>query len=450
MTIIMRPEFDLYVLARILFARVLLLLATAAYALSLIYCLDMYAGVKWPQYGFSFRPMSASDAILLGFSIFIWCLVLPLKIDRPSSLFLIVIFTFVCVPAAVSMVSIKDAKDGYFYPLLISLGIGFFVACIMVRCFSWSSVSREVSNGLVYMLALMWLFAIAFLIYSFGEVIRFSGLHEIYVQRVRGAAGSLFEGYVQTYFGYFLSPALLVFGMARRSLLLKMMGGGGAVVLYMITAEKAALMYPVFIIVFYFVFSRMSLFLYSAAIAFFFSFILFFSVLFCDDLSLAEFVSWYLGVRSLLIPGTFVAHYFSYFSDQGFTALSHITGMSVFVSPPDQLATHPRWPSIGYLVGEDYFGIPTLNANANFIAWDGVASFGELGVLLSLLFFALFLIVLDWSARGISSLVSVVMLVPLALTLTNGSLFTAMVSFGGAAFLMIFFLAKKKFPDRTS
>ena len=330
------------------------------------------------------------------------------------------------------MVGLQAPNDSFYYPLLFSLAIGFTLACLVTRSFSWQGPPRKDAAQLLPFLVIAWLACLAILVYLFGSIMSFSGLDEIYMQREQGKAGNLFEGYVQTYFGYVFSPALLAFGLVRKNYLLVAAGFAGSVVLYMITAEKAVFMYPIFMTLLFLVLrlSEVS-FLTTSFIALVFSGLLYFATVFYTDSAIASFVAWYLGIRSILFPGVFVAHYSNFFGEYGYTSATQITGVSLLIETPVSFSSDPRWPSIGLLVGEDYMGIPTMNANASFVAWDGVASFGLYGAFGSLLLFAMFLVVLDKCSRGINKSLVLPLLVPLALTLTNGSLFTAFTSFGG-------------------
>lgn len=409
-----------------------LFLSSIVYAAVLTYCLAVYAAVEWAEYKFSFGGVSVLDACVLGVVFVVWAVVMPRRIQRPSSLFLVVIYLFVCVPAAVAMVGLERPSDDFYYPLLISLALGFALACLAPHIVSWRGLPRKDATQLLPLLAIAWIACLSVLVFSFGPVMSFSGLDQIYAQRELGKAGNLFEGYAQTYFGYVFSPALLAFGLVKKNYLLVVAGIVGSVVLYMITAEKAVFMYPVFMIFLFFALRfNAGLFLAPSIIALVFSASLFFATLLYRDSAIASFVAWYLGIRSLLVPGVYLVHYSNFFGDYGYTLATHISGVNLLIDTPVNFSSHPRWPSIGHLVGEDYLGIPTLNANANFIAWDGLASFGPYGALVVLLLFALFLVTLDKCSRGINQTLVLPLLLPLALTLTNGSLFTGLASFGG-------------------
>lgn len=422
--------------------RIPLFLSSMIYSLALVYCLASYAAAEWPQYGFSYGGLGSLDVALVAGAILLWSLVLPKNIDRPSSLFLVVVYLFLCIPGVVLMVGLDREPDDIYYPLLIVLAIGFAFSCVMARSFSWKGVGRADSRYFLDFLLVVWVIGFVFLIVSYGSVMSFSGLEEIYIQRERGAARSLIDGYIQAYFGYVISPALLVFGLFYRRYLLIFAGVSGALTLYMITAEKAGFIYPVFIVVLFSALkSRLRLASSVSFMAILFSVVLFLAIFLNAEYSAASFVAWYLGIRSLLFPGAFIAYYADFFGKYGYTYFGHISGISKLGGAPDIFLSDTRWPSLGLLVGEDYLGVPTLNANASFIASDGVASFGYFGVVAAFILFTLFLIVLDWVSRGVNPVLALPILLPLALTLTNGSLFTSMTSFGGLFWIVCFCMA---------
>lgn len=419
--------------------RGLLFASSVVYAMSLAYCLKYYASLQWSEYGFSYGGVSVDDALLILVAAAVWSIVLPLRIDRPSSLFLIVIYLFVGVPSIVAMVGLERSPEGMYYALLFCIVLAFSLACVLCRAFAWESVKRSHSDGFVVFMVVAWSLSAVILVVSFWDIMAIVSLDEIYAQRSLGAARNLIEGYLQTYFGLVFSPALLVIGLNKRRPALCALGCIGALILYSITAEKAVFMYPLFIIVLFIALRSGSRILTSASsVAVLFAIILVLSVTFHGESSIAAFVAWYLGVRSLLIPGAFVCYYADYFGWRGYTFFSQISGLGAIVERPSAFIHEERWPSLGHMVGESFLGIPTLNANASFIASDGVASLGLPGVFLIFLVFALFVMLLDRVSRGVSADFTLPVLLPLALTLTNGSLFTALTSFGGAFYVLAF------------
>lgn len=278
---------------------------------------------------------------------------------------------------------------------------------------------------------------LAFLYWRFGGVMSFVALDSIYEQRERGAAQNFVEGYAQTYSQYVLSTGLLAVGLVYRKPFAVILGLFGSVSNYMITAEKAGLMYPAFIVVLYIVLSTRLRFLRGLAfISLSLAAIVLFSVWNYQRSQIAEFSAWYLGMRTILTPGALVVHYLNFFESIGNTFFSHVRGLNFFVPPPTAFANDVRFPEIGVIIGEDYFNFPKLNANASFLASDGIASLGLLGIPIVFALLGLLLRGLDAVSRGVGK-AALLILLPIALTLTNGSLFTVLASFGGLFWILV-------------
>lgn len=428
-------------------SRIVVFPVSCFYVWSLVNLLANYASIEWAMYGYSYNKIEYIDLIILSATLVTWAFVVPKRIDRPSSLVLTIIYIFVCLPAIVAILGFEKNSTNKHYLLLLVLVLGFSLSCLLTngsKRYSYD-LAREYSKKFMPFLIFLWFISFGFLLYTSASLMNFAGLDTIYEQREIGAAKNLFEGYIQTYFGYVISPALVVIGLHKKNYLYVVLGFLGGIVLYLITAEKAVITYPVFVAVFYFILKTKSYFCHTIVfIMLMFSFFLLFAASFYESNEAAAFIAWYLGIRTLLIPGAFIVHYADYFSETGYTYLTHVSGISNFINIPAQYLTDARWPSVGLLVGEDYLNIPTMNANANFMASDGIASYGVVGLFISLMLFAIFLIALDKAAQGIKNSISLPILLPIALTLTNGSLFTVLVSFGGLFWIIAFklFFAK--------
>lgn len=422
-------------------SRIMLFLASYIYIFSLTNLLANYAAVEWVMYGFSYKEPEFIDLIAATFGLLVWSFLLPKKIDYPSSLILIIVYVFVCLPATVTILCFEKISAYNTYIFLFALILGFSFSCLLVQKFKkkYHTAAREYSNEFILILICLWCLSLVTILYFSIGIMSFAGFDSIYEQREIGAAKNLFEGYIQTYFGYVISPALLVIGLQKKKYMHIIMGCIGALTLYLVTAEKAVISYPIFIAILYYILKSKNVF-YSTSvfIMLIFSIFLLFASVFYEDLQTAEFVAWYLGIRTLLIPGAFIVHYADYFSQTGYTYMTHITGISSFIDVPSQYAGSTRWPSIGHLVGENYLNIPTMNANANFIASDGIASGGIVGLVISLIIFGIFLVLLDKTSKEVKINISLPVLLPIALTLTNGSLFTVLISFGGLFWILVF------------
>jgi hypothetical protein len=431
-------------IARSLRSRIALVAVSAVYSALLVYAIASYAGIEWTQYGYSFGEISFQAGLLIGLAVASWSAVLPLRLQSGADVILLAVYMGVCIPAVVVPLSLERTSGELYHLSAVTVIAGFALTCLAVRKWTVSSVtspSRKCSHYLIWALVLAWAGCLAVLVGTYGSVMKLVSLDAIYDQREAGAATSRFMGYIQTYFGYVLSPALIAFGLTERRWLLVLLGIAGGVVLYSITAEKNAFAFPFLILALNFALTRRArVFQSSAFILGLLAVTLALSIPFYDSNLVAGFIAWYIGLRSLLTPGLFVAQYQDFFSAWGYTHLSQVTGIGLLVPPPPGPGSNERWPSLGHLVGEQYLGIPTLNANASFLATDGIASFGVPGILLAFALLAMFLIAFQRTADAIPPRFVGLIALPIGLTLTNVSLFTVVLSFGGLFWLIIFAL----------
>jgi hypothetical protein len=415
------------------------------YVISIIYFYAVYlvnknfSSVFYWQYGFNFTHLSMNDIIVLCILTFIIIFLLPVRMNRSSSIFLVIIYFFVIVPFQVVGLSGDNSYESQRYTILFLVHLCFSGCCLACSRGKSDSPQKKPVTGFVSALLLCWFLTAVILIYLYRDIMTISGLDSIYAQRELGKATNLWVGYVQTYNQYVFSPALVAIGLAYKKPAAFIAGVVGAILSFSITAEKAGLMYPAFVVILYLmVSSKRSFASASSLIALGLSMILYISVFFQHENGRTDFILWYLGTRTLLVPGTFISLYQDFFSSVGYTNFSHIRVINLFVSIPDAYILDSRWPAIGLILGEDYLRIPTLNANANFIASDGVASLGLFGIPVAFSVLALYLRLLDRFTAGIDPKVTLPILLPVALTLTNGSVFTAMTSFGGIFWIIVF------------
>lgn len=415
-------------------------LSVGIYIYVLLKFLSDYAAMEWPQYGYSYDGLSLFEAILLLLFTIITSACVPKYINSPSSLSIIILYLFVVIPAAACSVVMNPTGMSNYAAILILITLCFSITCIFFsKNYNYIYKKREVPPFFTYFLATFSFILMILLIYRFGSIMSFSDLDELYDQRAAGAATNLLEGYAQTYLQYVFSTGLLAIGLYYRNVLTIITAILGSMISFMITAEKAGIMYPIFITALYYILSsRVNFFRSINFIILVFSTTIFFSTILFPISSIADFIAWYFGMRTILFPGTFILYYSDFFSSVSFTYFSHLRGFALIVPAPGEFVSDPRWPSLGLIVGEELIKIKNMNANANFIASDGVASMGYIGIVISFALYGGFLRLVDAVCRDIDLRLSLCILLSLFLTLTNGSLLTALTSFGGIFWVVIF------------
>jgi hypothetical protein len=278
-----------------------------------------FASVEFPEYGFDFGGIGPIELGLLFVLTVMASWAVPKTINHPSSLFLIFVFSFILVPFQVMGLASARAVEGNYMTLLIVVHLCFVGSCKIVSHFdlgeSYRQVDRQPSKWLVPFLLVVWFAFTAALFALYGDIMSITSLDAIYGQRELGKAKNFLEGYLQSYYQFVIAPTLVAFGCYRKNILLLMLGIAGAVLSYSITAEKAGFIYPLFIVgLFFMIKARNLLFRATSVIAFGLSAIVFASLQLWQISSAASFLIWYLGTRTLLIPGTTITVYQEYFS----------------------------------------------------------------------------------------------------------------------------------------
>lgn len=373
-------------------------------------------------------------------------LVLPRSINKPSHLFFLIVYLIVYLPA-ISFLSLREAI-GKFDGLLLafSLTVAVLIVSLPMGFHGRGAQERDkrISKWLLWFSCIGLTLCMVFLTVKYHSVMNFSSPETLYQQRELGRADSWYIGYMQTYLAYFFSAIVFSIGVSEKKLSSTVLGLAGFVVLFLITAERSTLIFPVAIIL---IIRFLYLFRYAKALII--CFLVFSSLIVLVVSSFYEYsryidlLGFYYFARIIAVPGQFVVDYFNFFSVEGYTYLSHVKGFNFFVPVPDAYVAEDRWPALGWIVGERWHGINS-NSNASFFASDGIAAFGILGPLISSVLLSVYLFVLDAASKSIPKDIALASVFPLAFSLTNGSFFSAILSYGGFMFLVVFYLSGVK------
>lgn len=385
-------------------------------------------------------------AVILAF-ITLAAVVLPLRLKNVSSVFLVIIFSFLYMPIVV--ITMGNTVDLSLNQLMIVLVVSasFLVLVVASTAFPSLDFSKDffpVGKRLLNLLLVAWFVLLVFFIYKFHSIMRLSGLSEVYMQREAGQAKTLVEGYLQLYFGYFFSVVLFSFGVFYRNWLAVLAGLVGCVLLYSVTAERTVFMLPALVLCVYIVASSPRNLGFWLPVFFFLCSFLFLLVsLLYKESEFFYQLGFYSLVRVVAIPGIFFEHYYNFFSSVGYTNYSHVSGLNLLFSPDSYFQADPLYPQLGKIVARDVHHIQS-NSNASFLATDGAAAFGSLGVLLITFLLAFYLLIIDFLGRKWPLALIAPAIAPLAFILTNGSFFTVLLSFGGLLWLVILALTSRR------
>lgn len=426
--------------------RMRLLASVVLYVLALMYGHDRYLAVEQAFWGFNVPNLSVEVVFFVLLFSMVPVFVLPLYFDRPSTLFIYAIVFCVYVPSVViGMPNHADSVDRYFW-LFSSFCIGLIACCVTVRSFAVQRLAFRLPSQTFINLCLVGAGGGGVLLFiTYRDVLSFSSVDEIYAQREKGAATSLFIGYCQVYLAYFFSPVLFVTGWLKRRALICLAGFFGFLLVFMITAERTVFLMPFALVLISFVFKRFgnssnnpaNLFLFGGGVVFLIA-------LLYDSVGIFKQLGFYFYTRLLAYPGLFVTQYYDLFADQGFTHWSHVSVIGRLAEVPQAYVGDEKWPALGKILAERVLGVQS-QSNASFVTTDGVAAFGEVGVLLIFALYTAWLILLDRVSQSWNREFVLTVLFPLAFVSTNGPFFTMLTSFGGALWVGILWFDKLKF-----
>lgn len=437
-------------------ARLFLLIASVAYSTIIMFVHRNYLSLMLPHFGFmdsgwSVDTLLFAAVIVSGTAIFV-----PLAIKSISSLFLIAMYVVVVIPSiAITLASLD--KAGVYHILVVVLAVSFIIPCVLVQRFGEASTqkgdeqgkSADETSGLSGNVdaLIIWLSIVSalILIVRYGDIISFVGVQDTYEQRALGASRTTFDGYLHTYFLVVFSPYLLARGLVFSTSIYRFVwlgtGLAGFILMYGINAQKVALALPAVLIAFYIV-DRFRLDLLRTTS---------FMIASASGLALAAYahflsegtngpVDAIILHRAIAAGAITLPQYFDLFAEKGFTWWTHVKGVSLVIPEPVGWALDPQWPGLGYMVGDHVYGDPLHNVNANFLVSDGAAAGGFIGMIIIGTLFGIWLIVIDRLSVGQNRTLVLLLLLPMAITLTNGPFFTTMLSFGGIFWTVLLYI----------
>lgn len=426
--------------------RVLFFLVFSFYSAGLIFSYSTY--LIWQDYVpfFNYVGISLEEVFILIVFVFIGSIFMPSKLKNASDIFVWVLFLFLYLPVYIFYMGSSNTVSMFDSIVYLVVAVSFLLVALPSYLMRRKIVFDVSVHGLpdkriITYFLFFWFVLLLVVLQKYMSVMSLRGLDQVYIQRVLGKADSLFYGYAQVYFGYVLSIALVGLGFFYKKKVSVLVGVFGCVILYSITAERTIFILPVFV---YLVYRLVSTKNQTFWMIFFICFlgVYFFFIGFCGDYNkLFKDFGFYILTRVVAIPGLFFVDYLNYFNEVGYTNFSHVKGFNLFFSASPALAQDPLFPELGRIVARDVHGINS-NSNASFLSTDGVAGFGLIGVLIVSFFLSGVLFLINLLAKNWPVQLVVPLMAPMALTLTNGSLFTVLLSFGLLFWMSVFLFSR--------
>lgn len=421
-------------------------IACVFYAFSINLCHKTYLLEVQEIWGFTYYGLSNSSYYLILFFVLITSFNISLRLNCPSRFIIFLLYIVVYLPTLVLTLALKrDSLEIYGEGIIcLTFGIIFISLVTKLNSNNFKNVNFLVpTKKSEYFFLVLWLFCFTILLYLFKDKIKFVGLDDIYAQRAAGRSRNIFEAYMQTYFPNVICTALMTYGLMLKKRVYIILAFAGYFLVFGITAQRSIFLMPLVLFgLFNYLknatYNKYTLTLVVLLIAF-----IFIIVSFLPNGNLRSFIGFYFVTRIFGFPGIMIALYYDTFSQLGYTHWSNIKGFSSVTDVPAIFKFNSDWPNLGYIVSIYKYGL-NANFNANLFAYDGMAAANGLGILVVCVILTFYLLVFDKVTRNIDPQFKVMISFPIGLALTNGSLATILLSFGGLFWIAFFLIVNKR------
>lgn len=388
----------------------------------------LYGAYEYMGFEIGQNRLQDTSFILYTFSVAVVPVCFHSGIRRISSFLCIFIYLILYVPIIFTFFFKSDLNTSYVMYLQSLFLVGMCMLIYMDRIPVVRSFYLPASlDPMKIILVLTWLGTLYIGIKYRGSL-KFSSYEDVYIQRAASVA--LGTDIFTAYFGAFLAnvfiPISSAYGLFSKKKLYFISGLSGSLVFYMATADKAILLFPFIILVLYYFLRNKSLNNSFSAITL--GFIGIMTVTLITGLSIFSALFW---MRTIGNGGLLTSLYYDFFSDHPITYFSHIN----FVNAISQGYPYGN-RSLGQVIAKHFFGADDANMNANFWATDGIASLGNIGILVSSFFLCIIFFLFNKATYGYNKLFLICIFIPYISSLLNQSLFSSLLT-GGALLIML-------------
>lgn len=350
--------------------------------------------------------------------------------SRFSSIILSLLFIIVIVPFSI-LFALENQNRSFYYFILLGFLFSSFIAYLPVIKMKKININ---SGYLINSLMTLSFFIILVMIYYNGlpsfAALNFNNVYEIREENSYPSIMNYFFLWQSKVFGPFLIAYFLYNNQKTRFMIILFI----QFALYLITAHKIVLFGPILVIGLYIIlkiFKKIELLILCGA----------------NSLVLVSFLLYYFNVtewaaslfvrRMFFVPAKNGFYSYDYFSEAGNIYLSNsfLRGISEY----------PYSISLYNIIGKEFYGSPTVNANAGYLA-DAFIHFNFLGILLFSILLGLLLLLMDCFGKGLPLPIIMGLTVMGFYSIVDSPLFTSMLSNGIIIALLFLLLFNQEEP----
>lgn len=411
--------------------------AVLAYSLALHWS---YASVVSPHYAFTgltYREPHMATYVCVLLAVLVCAVILPARIRRVSDFALWVIFLVTAAPSALLAQYTQTLPPGR------STALGLMVLATLVLIafgLRWAprsvvptfSVPPKLFYGALVLFACgMYATMLAVGVVNF-TVLKFTEVHQVRVDYKEAFLTLPLMGYLGPALQAAVNPFFIAVGLHHRRWLLLTFGAMGQVFIYLASGQKVVLLFigAALAVALLFRRGRPS----ASPVSLTWAFVAVTAISTAVDLAAKRvLLTPVFMYRMIMLPAALTAAYAWVFDDL-FEKLHFSTVLPFLPTEYDEAVTPP------VLVGQVFNNAENTNANVNFFG-DGYMHLGYAGMLIEGAMMLLLLWLADEATRRLPLRVACILFLMPVIAVTNGSAFTAVLTLGFGAALVLAFTA---------
>ena len=407
------------------------LIISSIYILVYILAYKYFLNKNFEYFGYIIREKTFG-IWLLTFFLSIFPIVLYRGFHALSSFISFFIYLILYVPTILTFTFASIAPMSMVIIIQLAFMIGMCLIFYADR-FVFENVSIQFTQKIsIHFFLYLTILATLFVFWTYRHNLRFVSFKDVYIQREDNETigSGVISRYIVAWLTAFLIPMCLAYGFSYKKYIYLISGTLACILIYMATAAKGTILMPFFILSVYLLLIKSGTNRISQVLGCVLSLSIVLLLLISRPDTIVYLVSSIFIMRTISIGGLLNLKYYEYFTTHPHTYLSHLnivdglTGLYPYGSK-----------GLGQVVGSYYWG-DKMNANANFWATDGIASFGILGIIFISLIFCFYLIILNFLTKNFNKTFVILLAIPLTFSLLNVSFFSTLMS-GGGFFMLI-------------
>ena len=410
------------------------LLSVLLYIFALEFLYKYYLYPKYEYFGYKFVSSTLFDIILSYFLILIPSKYLYRSRNLVSKYYIIYIYLIIYVPTLIFINHIKNIPDYliFIYKIIFFIGIMILIEIVNIKYYYILNISKIKINKIYKALLIISIIYAIYILFKYRRYFSFLSFDEIYDKRNTMGISKI-DNYFYMWISNLVLPIILVYGIIKKKTIYTYIAIICYIIIYAIFSSKISIFSFLTIILFSSLNFNKNNYITKISFLLSLSIILLTIISIVANSYILSLILSILLMRTIGLPGLLTVQYMIFFYNNSYTYYSHINIINALIY------RYPYDRPLGFVIGRYFTASDYNNANANFLATDGIAALGPLGIVIISFIFGILLKILDSITRDMKKRFIYLSSTYFIFTILNGSMFTTLLS-GGLLFYMIFFI----------